>query len=248
MASVQECAADIVQMYENPILKLATVNFLIEYNETCTDLEICKFYMDPDTLNYFESLEYTDSPQIPEVPVIVNVDAQFVGFEDDIAWRAFEDQCEGPVAQGRVCRMNVDIDIKGTAFDLADVDIDLDAYHMPFCLKDTCSDEDLETVAEFVAKELLISELKLDSLQAELVRTFTAESLCDSFGLRNCRFIVDEVDCSGNPVPLEKITPLPPSPDSGNTDSSLKTTSASERVGCNFAVAMAVSSLLTFVL
>ena len=102
-------------------------------------------------MDYITFAEYSENPSLPKVPIIMDIDAEFVGFEDDPTWKAYFDTCE--VVKGKVCRMDVDIELSGAALDLVELELDLNSYHMSFCLTDACDGEDLEEVFEDVAKK-----------------------------------------------------------------------------------------------
>jgi len=211
MADLEACEAEVEALYMDKagILALATVRLAQDYNETCHDDELCITNMDPQTMDYLSSTQYNNNPTVPDVPIIADVDAEFVGFEDHPTWKAYVDTCE--MVGGKVCRVDVDTDFKGAAIDLVEIDLDFDTHHMPFCMTDACDGVDLETVAEAVVKKAIITQVDdLDEKQAALVQTLTLKQICDGLGITECKFVIENIDCSGaplSPVLIKKTTP-----------------------------------------
>lgn len=200
-ADIEACEAEVEALYMDKagILALATVRLAQDYNETCHDDELCITNMDPQTMDYLSSANYNNNPSIPEVPIIADVDAEFVGFEEHPTWKAYVETCE--MVGGKVCRVDVDTDFKGAAIDLIEIDLDFDTHHMPFCMTDACDGEDLEQVAEAVVKKAIITQVDdLDEKQAALVETLTLKQVCDGLGISECKFVIDNIDCSGGPL------------------------------------------------
>ena len=61
--------------------------------------------------------------------------------------------------------------------DLVGVDIDVNFFHMPICITD-----------------------ELDDKQAELINSLSRDSVCAGLGLGTCKFVIEDVDCSGDPI------------------------------------------------
>jgi hypothetical protein len=199
-ADMDQCIEEVESLHEeNQLLPLATIRLAQEYNETCHEEGLCTTYLDDETRAYFESEEYSQNPTIPDVPIIADVDAEFAGFEEHANWDAYVQTCE-QTNGGKVCRMDVDIDFKGAAVDLVEIDLDLNTYHMPFCLTDACDGEDLELVLEGVAKKFVLQQADLEQTQQNLVKTLSLNQVCLGLGISTCQFAIKNVDCSGNPI------------------------------------------------
>lgn len=216
IADLKQCEEEVEALYMDKagILALATVRLAQDYNETCHDDELCRTNMDPQTMDYLSSADYNNNPTIPEVPIIADVDAEFVGFEEHPTWKAYVDTCE--MVGGKVCRVDVDTDFKGAAIDLVEIDLDFDTHHMPFCMTDACDGEDLEQVAEAVVKKAVITQVKdLDEKQIAIVETLTLETVCAGLGISDCIFKINNIDCSGEPISpvlIKKTSPTSSSP------------------------------------
>ena len=71
---------------------------------------------------------------------------------------------------------------------------------MPICITDACDGEDLEVALEKSVKTFVVKDMELDDKQAELINSLSRDSVCAGFGLGTCKFVIEDVDCSGDPI------------------------------------------------
>lgn len=199
-ADLQQCVDEVedIHMANSRILLLATATLAKNYNSTCHGLGLCENNIDDDTLDYLMSANFKENPNLPSVPMVIDMTGEFVGFEDHVAWTAYYDTCE--MVEGKVCRVNVDLDLKGAALDLVDVDIAVNFFHMPICITDACDGEDLEVALEKAVKTFVVQDMELDDKQAELINSLSRDSVCAGLGIGTCKFVIEDVDCSGDPI------------------------------------------------
>ena len=212
-ATIDECVDRIEEMHNERgrLLSLTTLKLMQNYNSTCHGMNLCDKYIDPLTLEYLESKEFSKNPTIPDVPIIMDITAEFAGFEEDISWAAYSDTCDQ--VDGKLCRVNVDLSLQGAALDLFDVDIKLNSFNTPVCLDDLCDDVDLEKAAEAAVRSALIKQMDLDESQENLVRNVDREFVCAGLGLHTCDFTIKAIDCTGDLVTSAKmLTPTSSAP------------------------------------
>ena len=71
---------------------------------------------------------------------------------------------------------------------------------MPICITDACDGEDLEVALEKAVKIFVVKDMELDDKQAELINSLSRDSVCAGLGLGTCKFVIEDVDCSGDPI------------------------------------------------
>jgi len=212
-ATIDECVSRIEEMHmqNSALLSLTTVRLMQNYNSSCHGMNLCDKFIDESTLEYLESDQFSKNPSIPDVPIVMDITAEFAGFEEDLTWKAYTDTCEQ--VDGKLCRVNIDLALKGAALDLFDVDVKIDSFNTPVCLDDVCDDVDLEKAAEAALRSALVVQMDLDDSQKDLIENVDREFVCLGLGLHTCDFTVKAVDCSGNLATVaQSITPTSSAP------------------------------------
>jgi len=187
----ESCADAVLAAMQNNnnALYHSTMKMMVGYNETCWDINMCKYQMSDDTAAYMYAATKTEgTPGLPDFPVTGTADADFGGFSTDQV-----DEYKSLCAQegGSIILVDVDLRVKGTGMDLIDIDIDLKADEFPMCFAAGCEDEDYEKVLEEAVKASILKNAKdLSDGQANVLKSMDIDLACVAAGIEECRLTV----------------------------------------------------------